>query len=144
MCYVETATILSISREDGASSMSEQVDFLKYRALLREYGYELCRRGNTVYLRLRPKTRDEPTPGMVRARNVLSLVSSGNRGTTGFEPTGLPSICIRNREGIISLSRLLKGPESKRVLGAKAVADAIGLESLEKAELVRLIRRTRP
>jgi hypothetical protein len=118
-----------------------QFDFLKYKQILKQYGYELVNRNGTVFIRRRPRTVDQPTPRQQVARDALTLASSSQRGSKGFDEAGMPVVASKNRILIHdSLIFLRATTEEKRVQLARQVADEVGLEPVEKAELVALVR----
>lgn len=117
------------------------IDFLYFRQILKDYGYELVRRGKTTYIRRRPFTRDAPTPKMEEARAAMMLASSTGIGTRGFDEKGLPMVASQNRERIKEARLFLKVAPRRRVEVAQAVADEIGLKQEERQRLVELVSR---
>jgi len=116
------------------------LDYLYFKRLLKEYGYELVRRGETVYIRRRPRTRDNPTPKMLQARAAMKIASASGTGLRGLTEEGLPAVAAQNRELIPQALMFLKvTAPKKRVKIAERVAAEIGLEPEEKERLIKLV-----
>lgn len=115
-------------------------DFQYFRRVLRENGYELVRRGSTVYIRRRPWTRDKPTRRMLQARGAMKLASKTGTGSQGLAESGLPVVAERNKTRIPEAMMLLKvtTPERRREVAAE-VAKEIGLDEQETMRLVKLV-----
>ena len=117
------------------------LDFLVLRKRLREFGYELVHRGKTVYIRRRPRTRDEPTPKMQAARGAMKLASKTGEGSQGFSEDGLPIIAARNRVQIPAAMHFLKVAPTERARIAQEIADECELTNDEKEMLVQLVTK---
>jgi hypothetical protein len=117
------------------------LDFLKYRALLKQHGYELVYRNGTVFIRRRPKTDDDPTPKQQLTRDALTMASGSQKGSRGFDSQGMPIVASRNRTLIQKGYVFLESTSiEKRVELARQIAEEIGFDSAEKAELIALVR----
>jgi len=116
------------------------LDFQEFKIVLRQYGYELCQRRNTVFIRKRPWTRDAPTTAMQDARNALGLVAGTMKGTQGLSEEGLPQAATQTRRQMRDAMLFLRATKpDERVEYARQVADEIGLEPEEKERLIKLV-----
>lgn len=117
-----------------------QLDYLILKRKLAESGYELVMRGETVYIRRRPWTRDRPTEKMLAARGAMKLASKSQIGKRGLTERGLPVVAEGNRVQIPAAMHFIKVMKpAERASIARRVATECGLAEDEKEMLIQLV-----